>query len=120
MRLPTFVHEWLAENGIETSQLTYSPARDWIKVRLPVGHAESLLNTEYSTFVHEGDGSQIVRAPEWSLPRHPLEHIVTVQPTNSFFRPKPVSKLSMPFMGRWYRAPPTPHLQMQVLLLYVT
>lgn len=93
------VHEWLAEHGIDASQLKYSPARDWIAVRLPVSHIERLLNTEYFTFVHNEEDIEIVRAPEWSLPMHLHKHIATIQPTNSFFRPKPVSKLSRPFMG---------------------
>jgi tripeptidyl-peptidase-1 len=102
------VHEWLAEHGVEASRLKYSPARDWITVRLPVSQIELLLDTEYSTFVHEEDGSKVVRAPKWSLPRHLHEHIVTIQPTNSFFRPKPVMKLSMPFMNAGITSLPPP------------
>jgi tripeptidyl-peptidase I len=93
------VHDWLSQYGIDTSQLRYSPARDWIKVRLPVNQIERLLHTEYSIFVHEEDDIEIVRTLEWSLPRHLHDHIVTIQPTNSFFRPNPVAKLSKPFEG---------------------
>lgn len=60
-------------------------------VKLSVSQIERLLDTEYSTFKHE-DGAEIVRAPEWSLPQHLHEHIATIQPTNSFFRPAPVAK----------------------------
>lgn len=49
---------------------------------------ESLLDAEYSVYQHE-DGSETVRTPEWSLPRHLHEHIDTIQPTNSFFRSTP-------------------------------
>ncbi|KAH0152163.1 subtilisin-like protein, partial [Aureobasidium melanogenum] len=86
------VHEWLADNGIDTSHLSYSAAKDWIKVSLPVHRIESLLDTKYSVYRHE-DGSETVRTPEWSLPVHLHEHIDTIQPTNSFFRstPKAVS-----------------------------
>lgn len=86
------VHEWLADHGIETSDLSYSAAKDWIKVSLPVHRIESLLDTKYSIYRHE-DGSETVRTPEWSLPVHLHEHIDTIQPTNSFFRstPKAVS-----------------------------
>lgn len=71
---------------------------------------ESLLDTNYSIYEHE-DGSRIVRAPEWyaclptplhnqyplqtlipeyrSLPQHLHEHVEIIQPTNSFFRPRP-------------------------------
>jgi tripeptidyl-peptidase-1 len=102
------VHEWLAEHGIQASQLKYSPARDWITVRFPVSQIELLLDTEYSTFVHEEDGLEVVRTSEWSLPRHLHEHIITIQPTNSFFRPKPVSKQSMPFMNAGLKSLPPP------------
>jgi tripeptidyl-peptidase-1 len=86
------VHEWLAEHGIETGDLSYSAAKDWIKVSLPVDRIESLLDTKYSVYRHE-DGSETVRTSEWSLPVHLHEHIDTIQPTNSFFRstPKAVS-----------------------------
>lgn len=102
------VHEWLSGDGIETSQLRYSPAHDWITVRLPVGQIERLLDTEYSTFVHDEDESEIVRAPEWSLPKHLHDHIVTIQPTNSFFRPKPISRLSKPFKPSGIASLPPP------------
>lgn len=80
------VHAWLDSCGVDLSQLTYSPAKDWISVKLPVNEIERLLDTEYSVFQHE-DGSELVRAPSWSLPSHLHEHIEVIQPTNSFFRP---------------------------------
>jgi len=82
------VHEWLRDNGIEETQLDYSSAKDWIKVTLSVGSIERLLDTKYSIFKHE-DGSHLVRAATWSLPQHLHEHIQTIQPTNSFFKPRP-------------------------------
>lgn len=82
------VHEWLAQHGIESESLTYSPARDWISVRLPLEKVEQLLDTEYAVYEHSEDGDMLVRTPEWSLPRHLHEHIDVVQPTNSFFRPE--------------------------------
>ena len=80
------VHEWLYDNGIEDSHLSYNKAKDWIKLSLPVNAVEKLLDTKYSIFEHE-DGDRVIRAPEWSLPAHLHEHIETIQPTNSFFRP---------------------------------
>lgn len=81
------VHGWLFDHGIEAAALSYSPAKDWIKVSLPVDQVESLLDTEYSIFEHI-EGDQLVRTSEWSLPVHLHEHIEVVQPTNSFFRPR--------------------------------
>jgi tripeptidyl-peptidase-1 len=82
------VHDWLLDHNITANTLRYSPAKDWIKVTLSIESVERLLDTNYSLFEHE-DGSQIVRAPEWSLPVHLHEHVETIQPTNSFFRARP-------------------------------
>ncbi|KAK5015812.1 hypothetical protein LTR60_002699, partial [Cryomyces antarcticus] len=82
------IHEWLLDNGVEPKHLDYSPAKDWIKVSLPVNAVERFLDTSYSVFKHE-DGSHMVRTPSWSLPAHLHKHIDAVQPTNSFFRAEP-------------------------------
>lgn len=99
------IHEWLADNGVNTDDLSYNANKDWIKVSLPVNHVESLLDTKYNVYRHE-DGSETVRTPEWSLPLHLHEHIDTIQPTNSFFRtaPKAVSLEvnKAPFLGDSY------------------
>jgi tripeptidyl-peptidase-1 len=79
------VEKWLCSCGIRRGQLQYSPAKDWIKVKLPIESAEALLDTKYLVFKHE-DGSILVRTPQWSLPLHLHEHIETIQPTNSFLR----------------------------------
>ena len=80
------VHEWLKDHQIDTNSLSYTPAKDWINVNLPVSAIERLLDTKYSVYKHE-DGSHLVRTPEWSLPAHLHKHIDTIQPTNSFLRP---------------------------------
>jgi tripeptidyl-peptidase I len=67
--------------------LSYSAAKDWISVNMPVSSLERLLQTKYSIFAHE-DGTWAVRTPEWSLPTHLHEHIDMISPTNSFFRPR--------------------------------
>ncbi|KAH8652641.1 peptidase S8/S53 domain-containing protein [Tricladium varicosporioides] len=77
------VHEWLNDNGIEG--FSYSAAKDWIAVSVPVETAERLLNTKYHVYEHE-DGSRLMRTPEWSLPLHLHEHIDAIQPTTSFMR----------------------------------
>lgn len=81
------VQSWLLGHNITEDRLEYSPAKDWIKVTVPVKTIERLLDTEYSIFKHE-DGSHLVRTPHWSLPVHLHDHIETIQPTNSFFRPR--------------------------------
>lgn len=91
------MHSWLEESGVDAERLSYTPAKDWIIVSLPVSHIEKLLDTEYSVYRHE-DGNEVVRTPQYSLPQHLHEHIDTIQPTNSFFRAKPMKKTVMPFM----------------------
>ena len=81
------VHGWLFSNGITMDMLNHSSAKDWIELSLPVGTVENLLNTEYSIYQHQ-DGDYVIRTPEWSLPTHLHSHVDTIQPTNSFFRPK--------------------------------
>ena len=86
----SLVQEWLLEHGISRAAL--SPAKDWISIAVPIEKAEELLRTSYTTFKHH-DGTEISRAPEWSLPAHLHEHIDVVQPTNSFFKPAANAKL---------------------------
>lgn len=81
------VNEWLQDSGIDSAELNYSPAKDWIKISLPISSVETLLDTTYSVYQHE-DGEYIVRTPNWSLPLHLHSHIEVIQPTNSFFRPR--------------------------------
>ena len=64
-----------------------------MKLSLPVGKLEELLQTEYSVYVHE-DGTRLIRTPEWSLPKNLHDHIEVIQPTNSFLRMMPQSDLA--------------------------
>ncbi|KAF1941236.1 tripeptidyl-peptidase 1 precursor [Clathrospora elynae] len=79
------VHEWLRESGINTDDLGYNSAKDWVIVHLPIEKVESLLDTEYHNYKHK-DGSIVARTTKWSLPRHLHAHIDAIQPTTSFFR----------------------------------
>ena len=89
------IEEWLSDLGIES--YNYSSAKDWVSVLLPVSAACRLLDTEYHIFEHVDDEEVLIRAPEWSLPRHLHDHIETIQPTNSFFRPKSKRTLTDPY-----------------------
>lgn len=98
------VRAWLAEHGVDKA--SHSSTRDWITIALPVEAAEDLLHTTYSVFRHT-DGSELVRAPEWSLPAHLHEHVDVIQPTTSFFRPTKNTKGVMPMDGpiKWHGTP---------------
>ncbi|CZT43324.1 related to tripeptidyl-peptidase I [Rhynchosporium secalis] len=77
------LHEWLEANGVDRT--SYSPAKDWVNIQISVSTAERLLDTEYHVYKHD-DGTEIYRAPTWSLPKHLHEHIDAIQPTTSFMR----------------------------------
>jgi tripeptidyl-peptidase I len=91
------VHEWLAAHGHEKDSLDHSNAKDWIRMKLSVSEAERLLGCKYSVFKHE-DGTQVIRTPEWSLPTDLHQHIVTIQPTNSFLRASPRRRTFKPVL----------------------
>ncbi|KAF2139771.1 uncharacterized protein K452DRAFT_320364 [Aplosporella prunicola CBS 121167] len=97
------VQEWLGSYGIEMRKLSYSPARDWISVMLPIHEAERLLQTEYSVYQHKG-GKTVVRAPDWSLPQSLAEFVDDIQPTTSFFRALPRQE-STPFANGIFDEP---------------
>ncbi len=81
------VYDCFETYGVERAQLSHFSAKDWIKTQLPVSGIERLFYTQY--FIYElADGTQLVRVMAWSLSSHLHQHIETVQPTNSFFRPK--------------------------------
>lgn len=82
------VSQWLQAHGIESSECSYSSAKDWVSVSLPVSKVEKLLETKYSVYQHE-DGTSMIRTTEWSLPQHLHEHISTIQPTTAFLRASP-------------------------------
>jgi tripeptidyl-peptidase-1 len=82
------VHKWLADHGYSGERLGYSPAKDWVKLAMPVCEAERLLRTKYSVYRHV-DGTTLIRTPNWSIPANLHEHIDAIQPTNSFLRSSP-------------------------------
>jgi tripeptidyl-peptidase-1 len=106
------VHEWLEANGIV--YLSYSPAKDWINIQINVLTAERLLDAEYYVFKHEDDGTEIIRAPEWSLPKHLHEHVDAIQPTTSFMRAvkrADVAAAPIPFPYPGLHNPTSPELK---------
>lgn len=76
------VHDWLAASNVK--DISYSPAGDWIFVPMTVGDAEKLLDTEYHLYAHEDTGDELVRTPQYGLPRSLHEHVDMVAPTNYF------------------------------------
>ena len=91
------VHAWLEENNISLDRLSYSAAKDWVTVRLPVSAVEDLLDTEYHVY-EDAEGEQVIRTPHYSLPLALHEHIDLIQPTNYFGKPKALT--GKPFLGK--------------------
>ncbi|KAK5130234.1 hypothetical protein LTR08_002280 [Meristemomyces frigidus] len=77
------VHDWLEGNSVRLDQVDYSPSRDWIIVPLSIGDIETLLDTEYHIY-ENAEGTQVVRTPQYSLPKSLHRHVDVVQPTNYF------------------------------------
>ena len=93
------MEDWLASNGVSKDQLSYSPAKDWIKASLPVDKVETLLDTKY--YEYQGsDGSKLVRTPQYSLPKALHQHIELVAPTNSFVATRKIKSSFTPAMGK--------------------
>ncbi|KXT17298.1 hypothetical protein AC579_526 [Pseudocercospora musae] len=94
------VQSWLGEHGI--TDWIHNYAKDMIHCSVSIEKAESLLDTKYHAFKHE-DGTEINRAPEWSLPEYLHDHIDIIQPTTSFFHPqKQVREDGSPWMPMSY------------------
>ncbi|THH08047.1 hypothetical protein EW146_g9120 [Bondarzewia mesenterica] len=77
---------WLAEHGIKESDCTHSPAKGWVKMNVPVGKAEQMLDTKYHVWKHTIDGDVLVRTTSYSLPEHLHEHVEFIQLTTMFGR----------------------------------
>ncbi|EKM59772.1 uncharacterized protein PHACADRAFT_250501 [Phanerochaete carnosa HHB-10118-sp] len=79
------VNSWLAEHGLSGADIARSPASDWVKVRVPVGLAEEMLDAKYHVYEHS-TGDTLVRTTSYSLPEHLHAHIELIQPTTLFSR----------------------------------
>ncbi|KAI0797009.1 tripeptidyl peptidase A [Abortiporus biennis] len=78
------VNEWLASHGLSDEHLTRSPAKDWVRVKVPVSLAEEMMDTKYHVWTNSKDGNTIVRTTSYSLPESLHDHIELVQPTTLF------------------------------------
>ncbi|KAF8321188.1 subtilisin-like protein [Clavulina sp. PMI_390] len=78
------LYAWLSDHGIDLSTVTRTPAKEWVKVTVPIEVAAELAGADYKVYRNVETGRKIVRALEYSLPRALHDHIDTVQPTNFF------------------------------------
>lgn len=80
------VHDWLASHDVDLGSISYSPAKDWITLRIPLSKVESMLSTKYHTYRHSSTDELAVRTLSYSLPRDLHAHIDVIQPTTMFDR----------------------------------
>lgn len=96
------IEAWLISNNV--ANFTKFPGNDWIKASLPARQAETLLQCRYFEFKNIQDGTLLVRTTEWSMPERIAPYVDVIQPTDSFFRPKPSNR---------YGGPPPPDWELQ-------
>ncbi|KJA29731.1 hypothetical protein HYPSUDRAFT_152704 [Hypholoma sublateritium FD-334 SS-4] len=80
------INDWLLSWGFKEDDISRSPAKDWITIKVPVAVAESMLDTKYHIWEHVDSGDHLVRSTAYSLPSHLHGHIELVQPTTMFSR----------------------------------
>ncbi|KAJ3316770.1 hypothetical protein HDV06_002891, partial [Boothiomyces sp. JEL0866] len=86
------VTDWLVENGVDASSITFNSGKDWLHVKLPLSKAQQLLQADYKSYIHPESGKTVVRTTEFSLPQNLYGHIDLVKPTTLFgARPKKVA-----------------------------
>ncbi|KAJ8087301.1 hypothetical protein PM082_006131 [Marasmius tenuissimus] len=91
------VSQWLSDNGASDVKTT-GPFEDWIDFTVPVSTADSLLQTNFESFVHVPTGEKLVRTLQYSIPQDLVEHIELVHPTTTFVKSlsRPGPKISIP------------------------
>lgn len=73
------VGQWLSENGSTATNLTM--AGDWLSVDVSVGNANTLLDTQFTTFKHLDSGEETIRTLAYSIPKNLVNHINLIHPT---------------------------------------
>jgi len=74
---------WLSAHNLTASPIT--PAGEWVEItNLPVSKANSLLNADFTMFVHPASGETAMRTLSYSIPSALKVHIDTVYPGASF------------------------------------
>ncbi|KAI0746562.1 family S53 protease [Daedaleopsis nitida] len=81
------VQEWLKENDITAKKA--SAAGDWLSFSIPVSKANSLLDADFTEFVHTGTGETSIRTLAYSIPADLKGHLDFVHPTTVYFTVPP-------------------------------
>ncbi|EIW55937.1 subtilisin-like protein [Trametes versicolor FP-101664 SS1] len=93
---------WLQDHGLTPD--TVSSSGDMLTVRMSLEEANSILNADYSAFVHTASNTTLWRTLAYSVPAHIDEHLSFVYPTTQFISP-PVAPAAMHIAGFSTRFP---------------
>ena len=74
------VKTWLAKNNV-TAQT--SATGEWMKIRIPVSQANSLLDTQFNQYAHEETGFTALRTTSYSVPASVQGHLDFIYPVTS-------------------------------------
>ncbi|KAL1941498.1 hypothetical protein VTO73DRAFT_6937 [Trametes versicolor] len=93
---------WLQSHGLTPDAV--SSSGDMLTVRMSLEKANSVLNANYSAFVHTATNTTMWRTLSYSVPAHLDEHLSFVYPTTQFI-PPPVVPAVMRITGPTARLP---------------
>ncbi|TFK88148.1 family S53 protease [Polyporus arcularius HHB13444] len=79
------VTQWLHASGIAFTPATHSG--DMLQIRLPLERANTLLDANFTTYIHEPTNTTTIRTLSYALPAHLHEHITLIYPTTQFVPP---------------------------------
>ena len=77
------VQTWLVASGIDSSRVTLSAGRHWLKFNASIAEVEALLHAEYRFYEHPS-GQGHIACDEYSVPKSLREQIELVMPTVHF------------------------------------
>ncbi|EIW55947.1 subtilisin-like protein [Trametes versicolor FP-101664 SS1] len=93
---------WLQDHGLTPDAV--SSSGDMLTVRMSLEKANSVLNANYSAFVHTATNTTMWRTLSYSVPAHLDEHLSFVYPTTQFI-PPPVAPAMTRMTGLAARLP---------------
>ncbi|KAF7319284.1 ATP-binding cassette transporter [Mycena chlorophos] len=76
------VTSWLQANNIASKSI--SAAGDVLQIQIPVSQANTLFDTQFSTYTHSAINGTSIRTLQYSLPSDVAPHVAYVHPTTSF------------------------------------
>ncbi|RDX44370.1 subtilisin-like protein [Lentinus brumalis] len=79
------VADWLSNNGITPSSI--SSSGDMLTIEVPASRANTLLNANFTTYVHDATNATMTRTLSYSLPDELGPHVSFIYPTTQVLSP---------------------------------